>query len=198
MKQPMGPWMIIAFTVCLVMGVSASHADANTTISGLGPFVITNNTQLVGDVDCSTLSAGACITFAAPHLQLDLNGFTITGPKPAFCFDPFGPDGIDTNGQGKAQIEGPGKVQQFRVGIQVNGSNKSQVQRIVAIRNCLTGIIVVANQVEITENIVLNTNPLNPATPHGGISINGNNNVVRDNEVHGHFGGVFPGYGFRC
>src|SRR5216683_4283072 len=122
MKQRMETWTIIAFAVCLVIAFSPSQMLAQTaTISGPGPFTITQNTQLVGDVDCSAVAGGACITFAAPNLQLDLNGFTIKGPKPTPCNDQTtGPDGISTNLQQQAVIKGPGKVEKFLHGIVVN------------------------------------------------------------------------------
>src|SRR2546422_1315132 len=89
MKLRMETWTMIPFAVCLVIGVSANHADANATISGTGPFTITQNTDLVGDVDCSSATITNCITFAAPNLQLSLKGFTITGPN-ATCTSPAG------------------------------------------------------------------------------------------------------------
>src|SRR5437773_5492986 len=179
MKQRMETWTIIAFAVCLVIAFSPSQMLAQTaTISGPGPFIITQNTQLVGDVGCSAVAGLACITFAAPNLQLDLNGFTIKGPTS--CSGPA--HGIATSGQARAQIKGPGKVENFLSGITVNGS-KSRVRKIVAIRNCGFGIDVEANQVEIRDNIVLNT--FNPLFATTAISIHGNENAVQENEVHG-------------
>ena len=39
---------------------------------------IRDNSRLVGDVTC-TVTGAPCITFGASHIDLRLNGFTITG-----------------------------------------------------------------------------------------------------------------------
>ena len=182
MKRRMATWTTLAFAVCLVIGVSASKAHAVATISGTGPFTITQNTDLVGDVNCSTTTVD-CITFAAPNLQLNLKGFTVTGPN-ADCTVRVGDAGINTNGQAHVRIVGPGKVQKFPFGILVTGSN-TLVREIVVIRNCAVGIDVVSNKAQIRDNIVLKT-PGNGT----GINVQGNDNVVERNEAHGHGNGI--------
>ncbi len=189
MKRPIQTWTGGAVAVvagCLVIAVSAAQAGSST-ISGVGPFTLTDDTELVGDIDCTGLSAtdsaADCILFGTDEITLELNGFTITGPEPQLCTDAVGPDGVDTAGNPDAEIKGPGKVTRFNVGIHINGSDDSKVREVVAIRNCLNGILVnPSDNVEIRENIVLNT--FNPPAACGGISIAGNDNRVRRNEVH--------------
>jgi parallel beta-helix repeat protein len=182
MKRQMKMWTVLAL-VCLVTGVSAIQAFADATISGPGPFTIYQDTQLSGDVDCSTLTTGACITFENPGIQLDLNGFTIIGPNQT-CTATLDVAGIDTNMQPHSEIEGPGKVEKFSDGVVVFKSNQSQVRRIVAIRNCSTGISgTYSDQVEIEDNIVLKNTV-------GIVFILGDQNDIQKNEAHGNVVGI--------
>ena len=183
MKRPIQMLTGAAFVLVagyLVMGVSA--ARAGDTIIGPGPHILTDDTEMLGDIDCTGV-VGDCIVFAAADITLTMNGFTITGPEPQPCADASGPAGVQTAGFPGADIKGPGKVTRFGVGIHINGSDDSRVREVVAIRNCLNGILVnTSDKVVIEENVVLNT--FNIPTPCGGISISGNENQVAQNEVH--------------
>src|ERR1700687_6401042 len=64
---------VFALFVC---GARAQATDISGTISST--LTIFDDSELVGDVTCAVVGA-PCISFGAPHLTLDLNGFTITG-----------------------------------------------------------------------------------------------------------------------
>jgi parallel beta-helix repeat protein len=194
MKRRIKTWTIIAFAVCLATGVSAIQAHADATISGTGPFTISQDTQLSGDVDCSSVTTQDCITFGSDDLQLDLNGYTVKGPMTTCSSAQTGPftSGIADSGHKDLEIKGPGKVEHFLVGIIFNGSSQSRVRRIVIVRNCHFGILAqigfsnnTENHIEIENNIVLNNGTPNSGFLLGGIDIDGNQNDVRNNEVHG-------------
>ena len=133
---------------CLAMLLACAApvhaADIGGTISTT--LTITENSQLVDDVTCTTTGA-ACISFGGAGLTLDLNGFTITGradPATA-CFGGAiagmaGEFGIFVNGFNNATIRGPGLVQNFRAqGIQLNNSSGSTIKDVTSSNNCASG-----------------------------------------------------------
>jgi len=57
------------------------------TIEKPGSYKLVNNLTFTG-------TTGTCLTTTASFVTIDLAGFTITGPGPAFVFPPNGPTGI--------------------------------------------------------------------------------------------------------
>jgi hypothetical protein len=57
------------------------------TIEKPGSYKLVNNLTFTG-------TTGTCLTITASFVTIDLAGFTITGPGPAFVFPPNGPTGI--------------------------------------------------------------------------------------------------------
>jgi len=115
---------------------------------------ITEHSRLVGDVTCRVTGA-PCIRFGSSHIDLRLNGFTMTGQA-----DPItgcngattaGETGISTNGQTDVEVRGPGVVQQFRAdGILFMGTLLGKVEAVTTTTNCLSGIRVNATSSRIT------------------------------------------------
>ena len=106
---------------CFSSGAIAHATDISGTPTST--MVIFEDSQLVGDVDCTQVAPGtACIKFGADHIALRLNGFTITGnADPALgCGSNStksgrgGEDGIDTSGHSYLQVLGSGLVRNFR------------------------------------------------------------------------------------
>jgi hypothetical protein len=108
-------WFVAFLGVLFVCASSAHAADIGGTISGT--LTITEDSQLVDDVTC-TVTGAPYIAVGAPHVTLELNGFTMTGqadPQTACSGAGTGPEiGIDVNTQMDVDIRGPGLVKQFR------------------------------------------------------------------------------------
>jgi parallel beta-helix repeat protein len=139
-----------AFLGALFVCAGSAHArDIGGTISTT--LMITEDSQLVDDVTC-TVTGLPCIAIGAPHVTLELNGFTITGQGDAQTACNGGPatfvttaleDGIDLNAQTDVAIHGPGLIQQFRgPGIFLNKSSGVRVTGVTVSTNCLSGILV--------------------------------------------------------
>src|SRR5215468_9142917 len=98
-------WVAPAFLV-----VCSTHArDIGGTISTT--LTITEDSQLVDDVTC-TVTGLPCIAIGAPHVTLELNGFTMTGqadPQTA-CNGGLTVDeaGIRVEKQTDVAVHGPG------------------------------------------------------------------------------------------
>jgi len=140
-----------AFTVlptCLWLLLGARGAQA-TDISGTisSTRVITDNSQLVGNVTCTVVGA-PCIVFGASNIALKLNGFTMTGraTPPANCvsgsdFGSAPEDGINSGGQSGIAILGPGSVEGFgRQGMALLNSSRVRVEQVTGSDNCYSGI----------------------------------------------------------
>jgi hypothetical protein len=154
------------------LAVSAGTARA-TEISGTisSTLTILDDSELVGDVTCTVVGA-PCISFGAPHLTLELNGFTITGRAdaltPCSVSRPL-EIGIDVNLQNHEVIRGPGLVQQFgQFGIRLRQSTRVAVKNVTLADNCWSGIIVAAGSGHELEGNVSVRNG-NPDFPCGGI-----------------------------
>src|SRR6267142_5988410 len=102
---------LVGSVLLLSIGV-ASAEDISGPISTTR--TIRENSRLVGDVTC-TVTGAPCIQFGSSHMELRLNGFTMTGQA-----DPTtgcngtstaGEMGISTNGQSDVEVRGPGVVQ---------------------------------------------------------------------------------------
>ena len=117
--------------------------------------MIRENSRLVGDVTC-TVTGAPCIQFAAGHIELRLNGFSITGPADAntACGGTTATGtetGIHSGAQTDVEIRGPGIVQRFRGdGILFNGTLLGKVEGVTTTTNCMAGIRVTATSSRIT------------------------------------------------
>ena len=138
----------------LVCGARAQATDISSgTISTT--LVIFDDSELSGDVTCAVPltmpGANPCISFGADHIQLRLNGHTITGPvsfapptPTKDCSIPGDPEfgvGILANGRTDIKIEGPGVIRQFqRWGIFLLSSSYVTVKNVTADQNCWSGM----------------------------------------------------------
>src|SRR5438270_13926923 len=99
-----------AFLVLMSAG-SVHAADIGGTISNT--LTITEDSQLVDDVTC-TVTGAPCIAVGAPHVTLELNGFTLTGqadPQTACSGAGTGTEtGTSVNSQMGVDIREPGLV----------------------------------------------------------------------------------------
>lgn len=117
--------------------------------------MIRENSRLVGDVTC-TVTGAPCIQFASSHIELRLNGFTITGLADAntACGGTTATateTGINSGTQADVEVRGPGIVQRFRGdGILFNGTLQGKVEGVTATTNCMSGIRVAATSSRIT------------------------------------------------
>jgi hypothetical protein len=73
MRQP--KWFAL-YSGAFLCASNLLAVDIGGTISST--VTITENSQLVDDVNC-TVTGAACIAFGANGITLDLNGFTMTG-----------------------------------------------------------------------------------------------------------------------
>jgi parallel beta-helix repeat protein len=193
----------MAFAILAVMAllVCAGRAGATDISGNISTTVtITDNSQLVGDVTCAvplTVSgANPCIAFGADHIQLSLNGHTITGPvdaptDPASCSFPsdsmFGV-GILANGRTGVKIEGPGVVQKFqRWGILLLSSDHVTVRNVTATRNCWSGMQTIGtSDSEFEKDIWVNNAAGSHGAACGGIClVNSNDNRMRKSTFYG-------------
>ena len=131
------------FLGALVMCSGSAHAtDIGGTISTT--MTITEDSQLVDDVTC-TVTGAPCILVGAPHVTLELNGFSMTGqadPQTG-CKGGATADeaGIRVEKQTDVGIHGPGLIQQFRApGIFLLNSTGVRVTGVTTSTNCLSGI----------------------------------------------------------
>ena len=139
----------------LVLGTGAARAadisgTLTTTLTITDPI---NN--FVGNVTC-TMVATPCISFGAPSITLNLNGFTMTGngARESCSSSTPGENGITTNGQSGVVIQGPGLIRRFRAnGIVVTGDNSTVDQAFVA-STCINGISVQGNSNQLTNSTV--------------------------------------------
>src|SRR5713226_5614549 len=135
---------VLAVLALFVCGERAQATDISGTISST--LTIFEDSRLVGDVTCTVplvlSGANPCIAFGVDHIELRLNGHTITGPvdPPTGCSLPtagakFGV-GIEANGRTDVKIEGPGVIQKFqRWGILLLSSTGVTVRKVTANRN---------------------------------------------------------------
>jgi hypothetical protein len=153
----------------VVTAAPAAATDISGTISST--LTIFEDSQLVGDVTCEVVGA-PCISFGAPDLTLELNGFTMTGRADALTpcsVSRPGEAGIAVSNQLRERILGPGLVHQFpQFGIRLLGSTRVTVRDVTLADNCNSGIFVVGgSRHRLEANLaVRNGHPTNPC---GGI-----------------------------
>jgi hypothetical protein len=161
---------LVGAALLLSIGV-ASAEDISGLISTTR--TIRENSRLVGDVTCRVTGA-PCIQFGSSHIDLRLNGFTMTGQA-----DPItgcnggmtaGEMGISTNGQSDVEVRGPGVVRQFRSdGIFFMGTLLGKVEGVTTTTNCMSGIRVNATSSRITLGSNVSVRNGNAAASCGGI-----------------------------
>ena len=140
---------LLIVTAAAVGSTRQSRPDA---VSGTltRTFQIVADTDLTGDVTCAVADGTSCFAFAAPAVELRLNGFTITGkgdPGTGCAGTPTtGEIGITTSARNEVTVRGPGLVQRFRGhGVQVTGSTNARVEGLTVSTNCGSGIFVLAS-----------------------------------------------------
>ncbi len=158
----------------LMLAPAPVHAeDLSGTISTTK--TIQQNSRLVGDVTC-TVTGAPCIAFGTSHIDLRLNGFTITGQADpitgcsgARVANEFG---ISTNGQTDVEIRGPGVVQRFRAtGVFFFGTLLGKVEGVTASANCESGIRInpTSSRISVGANIAVRNGSSEPGFACGGI-----------------------------
>lgn len=166
-------WLFIPATIVAGLGAAPFAADR---VSGVitRTYVIVEDTDLIGDVTCDVTGA-PCFSFAAPGLELRLNGFTITGkadPVTACAGAALTANegGIFTNNQNAVTVRGPGLVQRFRQhGVWVAGSQDARLGGLTASTNCGSGVFIGANAFgTLVEGITAVRNG-SAAAPCGGV-----------------------------
>lgn len=158
---------------CCASGVDRRRVPED--ISGLitTTRTIRDSSRLVGDVTC-TVTGAPCILFGSSHIDLRLNGFTMTGQADAntACSggQTAGEMGISTGGQSDVEVRGPGVVQRFRAdGILLMGTLLGKVEAVTATTNCMSGIRVGAtsSRISIGSNVCVRNG--NATSSCGGI-----------------------------
>ena len=145
---------------------------------------IRDNSRLVGDVTC-TVTGAPCITFGASHIDLRLNGFTITGqadPTTACNGTTTANEhGISSGGQSDVEVRGPGVVQRFRahgifftgtlLGKFFTGTLLGKVEEVTTTTNCMSGILInpTSSKISIGSNVSVRNGSMQPGAPCGGI-----------------------------
>jgi hypothetical protein len=174
----------IAFFGALVLCTGSAHATGiGGTISTT--LTISEDSQLVDDVTC-TVTGAPCIQIDAPHVTLELNGFTMTGLADAqmgcgggVAADPNA-SAILVQTQSDITILGPGLIQQF-LGFGINirrASTRVRVTGVTFSTNCFSGVFVsgcvtppcssgASSHNEISDNVFVRNG--NPRAPCGGI-----------------------------
>jgi hypothetical protein len=141
-------WGCAAFAALLF---STSIASAADRVSGpiTRTYMIVEDTDLIGDVACDVGNNTPCFAFAAPNVELRLNGFSITGRGDAITgcggTAAAGEAGVTTNSMAGVAVRGPGLVHRFRGdGITVAGSRDARVEGLTLSTNCMSGVRVLA------------------------------------------------------
>jgi hypothetical protein len=173
--MPRLPRLSLFIPLALIVSVGSAPSAADS-VSGVitRTYTIVEDTDLTGDVTCDVTGA-PCFSFAAPGVELRLNGFTITGkadPATACAGAALTANegGVFTNNQRNVIVRGPGLVQRFRQhGVWVAGSQDARVENITASTNCGSGVFIAANAFgTLVEGITAVRNG-SAAAPCGGV-----------------------------
>jgi parallel beta helix pectate lyase-like protein len=193
----------IAALAALALFVCAGRAQA-TDISGTitSTLTISDDSRLVGDVTCAVPLAlsgpNPCIAFGVDHIELRLNGHTITGPvdPPTGCSLPtagakFGV-GIEAIDRTDVKIEGPGVIQHFErwgilLGLTGHPSSHVTVRKVTANRNCWSGMQTFStSDSNFEEDIWINNAAGSNGAACGGICLaNSNKNWMHKSTFYG-------------
>ncbi len=145
---------LLAATLALGTGAARAADISGTLTTTLTITDPINN--FVGNVTC-TMVMTPCISFGAPNIALNLNGFTMTGngARDSCPSSVPGENGITTSGQSTVVIQGPGLIRRFRAnGIVATGDNATVDQVFVA-STCMNGISVQGNGSTLTNSTVV-------------------------------------------
>jgi len=166
-------WTCLVAAALLFSAGAAFAEDISGLISSTR--TIREDSRLVGDVTC-TVTGAPCIQFGSPHIELRLNGFTMTGRADAStgCSGARtgNEHGISSNGQTDVIVRGPGIVQRFRaVGIFFAGTLLGRVTGITTTTNCQSGIQVnpTSSQITLESNVAVRNGTTDPGAACGGI-----------------------------
>jgi hypothetical protein len=171
------------WTSAVVLGTIAlagltSPAWAADRVSGVltATYVIVEDTDLSGDVQCDVANNTPCFSFGASGVELRLNGFTITGKGNAVtgCGGTTSANefGVTTNNMSRVRVRGPGMIQRFRAdGIFVVGSNDARVEELTVSTNCMSGVRIAGTSFRtlVQNNISIRNGSTNPGASCGGI-----------------------------
>lgn len=210
--MPHSKWavlILLALGTAFVFGaVPAQGVHEPDEIHGVitATHTINEDSELTGDVQCRQdlfPTPGPCIRFGGPGIELDLNGFTITGPanEPlgtgcatgAGGIPDFAPyDGIQSTFD-RVKIEGPGVVQRMRrhgialVGTATDPVERAVVEGVTSHQNCFSGIFLLMVNKSLVDGVVSARNSAASASrPCGGVCVtNSNDNRVRRSEFFG-------------
>ena len=167
--------------VCAALAValfSTSLASAADRVSGTltRTYMIVEDTDLIGDVSFDVGNNIACFAFAAPNVELRLNGFSITGRGDVVtgCGGTAanGEAGVTTNNMSGVAVRGPGLVQRFRGdGITVAGSRDARIEGLTVSTNCMSGVRILATSFGtlVEGNIAVRNGSSAPGLVCGGI-----------------------------
>lgn len=167
-------WSMVSWFVGVAVLLSANAATAEN-ISGVisSTRTIREDSRLVGDVTC-TVTGAPCIVFGSGHIELRLNGFTLTGPADQATGCNGGSTGSETGissgNQTDVAVRGPGIVQRFRGdGILFVGTLLGHVTGVTATTNCMSGIRVnpTSSKVTLEANVAIRNGTIN--APCGGL-----------------------------
>jgi hypothetical protein len=143
--------ILLLAVVTTVAPAVAAEIKGGTYTSTIPIF---EDSELVGDVTCNVPPTmpgpNACISFAADHIKLRLNGHTITGQvtPPTGCSVPadtmygVGIEAIDRTG---VKIEGPGIIEHFHrwgilLGLTGHPATEVTVKKVTVYDNCWSGM----------------------------------------------------------
>jgi hypothetical protein len=135
-------------------------------------ITVTEDSQLSGDITC-TVTGAPCLVITAPHVTLDLNGYTITGQAdPLTACNGGGTSaeaGITSSGQNAVTVRGPGVVQRFKgFGIAFSNMTASTITGVTVSTNCFSGIFLTGGALnELDNNTSIRNGNMN--NPCGGI-----------------------------
>ena len=137
-----------AFGVALLVASTVWAADR---VSGTltRTYMIVEDTDIVGDVTCDVAANTPCFAFAAPNIELRVNGFAITGRGDTVtgCGGTAanGEAGVTTANMSGVSVRGPGLIQRFRGdGVTVAGSRDARVEGLTLSTNCMAGVRILA------------------------------------------------------
>jgi hypothetical protein len=164
-------WPCLVGVLLLVSTTAATAEDLSGVISSTR--TIREDSRLVGDVTCAVTGA-ACIVFGSGHIELRLNGFTITGqadPATGCNGGSTGTEtGISSGNQTDVAVRGPGVVQRFRGdGVLFVGTLLGHATALTTTTNCMSGIRVnpTSSKVTLEANVAVRNGTTN--APCGGI-----------------------------
>jgi len=154
-----------------------------------------DDSRLVGDVVCAVPltmpGANPCISFAADHISLRLDGHTISGSvtPPTGCSlpsDSMYSVGIEVIDRTDVKIEGPGLIQHFErwgilLGLTGHPSSGVTVRKLTVFRNCWSGMQTIsASDSTFEDDIWVDNAAGSNGAACGGVCLsNSNKNVTR-------------------